>query len=417
MGKKILFDHLHNYVQTDWFLKVARGLGFSTVLLTDKNSVKKFTHADFQIEVDPHNNNETIEKVVKFHDENPIDAIVSSDDAQNILRAKIAEKLNLDFISVETAEIISNKFRQKKFMAAHKIPCAQSLPASSFEELTTACEKIGFPVVIKPVSSWGSLGVVKIGEMTELNGYYNEINDKVLKTHGSRQDFLVEEYLSGAEVSVEGIVNQGDIHLIAITDKMVADEPFFVETGHTVPSRLPSDLLQEIRELTIKAIKPLQIKTAGIHVEIKLTASGLKINEIHARPGGGGIPSIVTMAYGLDFVAELIKSAAGEAPSFDAKWNKAAAIRFIVPASSGKLVEIKGEKEITRQKGVCFYQRLFNWAPGKIVEYPPKSSTSRIAMIQVMGKNPEEVYSRTESAVKSIEIITQNTDNNHRTEK
>lgn len=408
MKKKILFDQFENYIQTDWYLNVARRLGFSSVLMKNDISEHDLNHSDYQIIVNPDNIDQTIKSVIEFNDKYKIDAIVSKDDARQLLKAHIAEALKLSFISVDTAKILSDKYLQKKYMTTHNIPCARFQIASSLEELKNACRTIGYPIVIKPVSSWGSMGVVKVDNSKKLASYYDEIKANILAFHGSYQNFIVEEYLPGDEVSVEGIIDQGKIYIIAITDKIVAEEPFFVEIGHTIPTKLPATVQQKLKDLTIAALEPLSIRSAGIHVEIKLTPAGLKVNEIHARFGGAGIPSIITMVYGIDLVAELIKSAAGERTSLNPKWNKAAAIRFIVPHSPGVLLDIKGEKEITKQKGVCYYQRLFNWCPGRVVDYPPKNSKSRIGMIHIVGNDLEDVCKKADDAIASVEIITNN---------
>lgn len=145
------------------------------------------------------------------------------------------------------------------------------------------------------------------------------------------------------------IVYKGKVHILAITDKLTTGAPYFVEMGHSQPSRLPEKDLLKIRDLTSRAIKAVGIENGPAHVEVMQTKQGPKMIELGARMGGDCITThLVPLSTGIDMVKATIDIALGIEPDIIPKFSKGSAIRFFkVPC--GVIESIEGV-ESSRKK-------------------------------------------------------------------
>ena len=123
---------------------------------------------------------------------------------------------------------------------------------------------------------------------------------------------MVEEYMTGAEVSVEAMTVNGETTIVTITDKFITPPPYFVEVAHSEPSQLDEDTQEQIRQITRKALKAIHLLNGPSHTEIKVTKEGPKIVELAARLGGDFITSrLVPLSTGVDLVGNSVLLATG----------------------------------------------------------------------------------------------------------
>lgn len=209
--------------------------------------------------------------------------------------------------------------------------------------------------------------------------------------------------MTGNEVSVEIIVYQGYVHVLAITDKLTTGAPHFVELGHNQPSLLPALEQDKIKDLASKAVKAIGITDGPAHVEIMLTTDGPKMIELGARMGGDCITThLVPLSTGIDMIKATIDISMGKEPDLEPKFQKGSAIRFITP-NSGIVKSILGVDEALCSNGV------------KEVELPIKvgssvssicSSIDRSGYVIAQGDNAEDAIYNCENAIQKIQIST-----------
>jgi hypothetical protein len=153
----------------------------------------------------------------------------------------VSQHYGLHHNPAETVHKCRDKFLMKQILAAAGLPVPRFGAFSSFEELQTLAGEIGFPLVIKPRELAGSVGVIKVSNPAELRSAYEQCIADIKVLDGAYMTpedvFQAEEYIPAKnEVSVE-VANHGPIHrVLAVTDKYLGPEPYFVETGHSVPS-------------------------------------------------------------------------------------------------------------------------------------------------------------------------------------
>ena len=212
---------------------------------------------------------------------------------------------------------------------------------------------------------------------------------------------MVEEYMEGPEVSVEGIIVNRELHIITITDKLVTPLPFFVELGHSEPSQLPTEVQNNICHVVHKAVEAIGIINGTCHAELKITDDGPKIVEIAARLGGDYITSrLVPLSTGVDLVGNSILLALHRPISIDKTKAQGSAIRFI-GGNTGIIKSISIPDDVTQNDGIDEVQIYVK--PGDVV-HELHSSNDRLGHVIAHAATAAEAIERAEKVVNSIKI-------------
>jgi biotin carboxylase len=216
----------------------------------------------------------------------------------------VSQYYGLPHNSAETVNRCRNKLLMKRVLRSAGLPVPEFGVFSTLGELKQLADKIGFPVVIKPNELAGSVGVIKVDTAECLEQAFLQCVAEVDALGGAfmtpEDVFLVEEYISAEyEVSVE-VINQGEVHrAVAVTDKYLGPEPYFVEIGQSVPSvHADNRALITIAE---QACAALGIRYGISHFEARITHAGeVRIIEVGARTGGDAIMDLVERVYGIN---------------------------------------------------------------------------------------------------------------------
>lgn len=219
----------------------------------------------------------------------------------------VAQYFNLPYNEKSTIENGRHKDKMKAVLAKANLPVITSFKFSNDHEAVLLADKIGYPLVIKPLNFGGSGGVKKVTSCDELKVALAETRNH-LEQHASHYDsdavhMVIEPYIvRDREISVEVINTPNFRQVIGITDKYLGAEPYFSEIAHLVPSTFYKcpDLVRVIEKLALDACRALNIKFGMAHVEIKLFQDGSSpvIIEVGARTAGDGIMDLYEKATG-----------------------------------------------------------------------------------------------------------------------
>lgn len=263
------------------------------------------------------------EKILNVCKEKKINAIttIASDIAVPTV-CFIAENLDLISNSFRGSLAGTNKYEMRKIFFEKNV----SSPRFAIADDNNKFENFNFPIIVKPTDRSGSRGVAKIEKKNDLE----KAIKRAIKESFNKQA-IVEEFVSGKEVSVETISWQGKHYILAITDKVTTEEPYFVELEHHQPSQLNLEIQKKIKEETIKALNALEMKYGASHTEIKITNDGkIYLIEVGMRMGGDFIGSdLVKLSTGYDFVKGVIQVAFGEFVEPKTTENKYSGIYFL----------------------------------------------------------------------------------------
>lgn len=219
----------------------------------------------------------------------------------------VASRMGLLSNPDEYSEVTTNKYMMRRCFMDNGIPS----PRFALAGADCSCQLSGFeyPLIVKPTDRSGSRGVEKVTAPAQLEAAIQRAQKESFERKA-----IIEEFVTGREISVESISYKGEHYILQITDKVTTGAPFFVELEHHQPSSLPENIKSRVREIVLKALDALHIQYGASHSELKITESGdIRVIEIGARMGGDFIGSnLVQLSTGYDFLKGVIDVALGE---------------------------------------------------------------------------------------------------------
>lgn len=309
--------------------------------------------------------------------------------------ACVGRALGLPAISEEAAFQATDKHAMRKALKEHGVPVPVFFGVKDEQEYHNAIAQIpGDCFIVKPADSSGSRGVhlVRKGE-DALPAFQNS------QKFSRSGVVMVEEYMTGPEVSVESLTIDGQTNVIAITDKLIVGNGNFTEIGHTQPCALPEAVQEEIKDVVCRTVKAIGIDHSPSHAELKVTPSGVKVVEIGARLGGDNITtSLVPLSTGVDMLAACIRVAMGEQTGDFRKVPNTAAIRYFAPPV-GTILEIRNVEQARSIPGIHEIQ-ILRGVGQQVV--PITSSTDRIGFVIAKGCGGRSAAEICEEAVTMI---------------
>ena len=310
--------------------------------------------------------------------------------------AAATNKLGLFGISYETAVKATDKGEMIKAFEAAGVEHPWYYIIKDKNELISVLPNLSYPCVIKPTDNAGNRGVSFAINEAELLSQYDYSHKN---SHSG--DVIVEEYMEGKEVSVEVIVYHGDVHILAVTDKLTQGKPYFVEIGHSEQSQLGDENVDRIKDLASRAVKAIGIDNGPAHVEIMYTKDGPKMVELGARMGGGCITThLVPLATGIDMIKSVMDMAMGGEPDVTPKFNRGSALRHIV-GLEGIIESVDGLDEAKAYPGVTEVTMLKGI--GDTVGYF-RNGSDRIGYVIAQGNDAADAVKICEDAMKFIQI-------------
>ncbi|MER5356957.1 ATP-grasp domain-containing protein [Streptomyces sp. NPDC002785] len=317
-----------------------------------------------------------------------IAGVVTWDEYTLVPTAELAARLNVPGNSTAAMTACRDKATSRRLFDEHNVPSATSTRVDNLTAAETAALRTGFPVVLKPSSHAASIGVVRVDTPEELPSAWEFAAAGAGEQGPEGSGVLVEEYLSGPEISVECVTQHGVTTALAVTRKEVAFPPYFEEVGHTVSAGDP--LLPEVAPVAVQAVRALGV-TAGVqHVEMRLTASGPRIIEVNSRIGGDLIGQLVRLATGLDLPRIAADIACGQIPDLTPTAHSTAAIKIVYPPATGTL----SARDLAIRPGPespWLHQVTWLRDVGERVVLPPAGNldTSRVGFLIVTADSAE----------------------------
>ena len=236
-----------------------------------------------------------------------IDAITTiASDTAVVTVNYVAQHMGLISNPDEYSEMTTNKYRMRQCFLNNNIPSPRFVLVDDMAHYQITGFK--FPLIVKPTDRSGSRGVEKVLDPVQLENAIVRAQKESFEHKA-----IIEEFVTGREISVESISYEGRHFILQITDKVTTGAPYFVELEHHQPSSLPQAIQEEVRQIVLKALDALHIRYGASHSELKITEDGeVKVIEIGARMGGDFIGSnLVQLSTGYDFLKGVINVALG----------------------------------------------------------------------------------------------------------
>lgn len=386
--------------QTRSFEEAARKLGFELVYVTDRCHQLDDPWGDRAIPVHFESPDAAAYSVLQIMRGQSMDGILAIGDRPVVAAAYAARGLGLSYNHPAAVEACRSKLRLREVFreAGLRVPWFRSVPLSPAPEPSLL--GILYPCVLKPLSLSASQGVVRANSREEFLSAAARIrrlleSPEIQATREPHLDqILVEGYIPGKEVAVEGLLTDGVLRILAIFDKPDPLEgPYFEETIYVTPSRLPDRVQREIERCAADSARALGLSQGPIHAEFRVNDDGIWPLEVAPRPIGGlcarslrFAPDSNTETIGLE---ELLLRHALGLPGRDWPREKSASGVMMIPVpASGILEEIEGEEAARSIPGVTALEitaRLHDY----VAAWPEGSSY--LGFLFAKGKSAEEV--------------------------
>lgn len=361
---------------------------------------------------------ETLAALRLAHARLPFDGVITFWDRAVGVVARVAAELGLAGSSIEAAERARNKYEGRCALEELGVPQPRFSRVRTWGELVVAARVIGFPMICKPLGASGSKGIFKVDRPDQLRATYEGVRTYVRPELDPMFSFypglfLAEQYMEGREVSVEGVVASGAVHMVGITEKWTTDE-VFTEYQHAFPARLAADAAGEVLRVTEAGVNALGIDNCGFHAELMLTAEGCKIVEINGRLGGDLITThLVPLAYGVDLVRGALATALGETSDLERTDERGACARFLLAPRSGTLTTLNWRgSDLAGQPGPrpADLTGLVEFAVeknvGELVLLPPAEfSDYRLAYVVTDGASTGDAIRHAKVALDEVECV------------
>lgn len=318
MKKVLIFGAVKHAIEK------AKELGYEVILVDQNPNIKWIELAD-KFKCIPFEN---FEENLKFAIENEVDGIVNATDFAVLVSSYVAERIGLPGLSYEAAKIAKNKFEIRKIMQEKNITnVAQFFEISQLNQVYDIKDKINFPIILKPCSGLGSLFVYKINNYEDLVSKVPEVLEGSFNGKA-----LIETFIEGQEYGVESFVYNNVVNVLAIMKKNMTQLPYRSELGHSIPSELPIEIENKIKEVVSNLIKAIGINQGAVNMDLILTSDNIiYVVDVGARMGGNAISShIIPNGTGIDHVGNVVKLAMkDDTIDITPKYNKCVATRIL----------------------------------------------------------------------------------------
>ncbi|MFJ9850463.1 ATP-grasp domain-containing protein [Streptomyces sp. NPDC101150] len=314
-------------------------------------------------------------------------AVLTWDETLLETTAEVARRLGLPHMSPEAARRCRDKLATRRLLAAARVPSARFREVHTREEALAAAESLGLPVVVKPRALAGSIGVTLAGDLAHVSHAYEQaLGSSFPGIHGLA-GVIVEEYLTGPEISVDCAVSDGAVRIVNVAHKRLGFAPYFEEVGHLVAPWRHEPWADEMQSVVTDAHTALGIRTGLTHTELRLTPTGPRIVEVNGRLGGDFIPLLGTLATGVDPVAAAADIALGRTPQLTPDRDRCAEVRFVYPDTDGTVRSLD-LAAAAAEPGIVEAVPLA--APGTRLLLPPRGIVPRLAALVAVGDTPED---------------------------
>ena len=388
--KRVLLLFSPASYRTSPFVEAAQGLGLDVVQGVDMpEALAEFWHVPLGLDFG--NLEQATRAIVDYAAQHPLHAILSVDDSASLLAARASAALGLPHNAPDAALAARDKYVMRRMLAAGGVQVPRFQCFAATDDPAQVAEQIEFPCVVKPLRLSGSRGVIRADSPEELIAAFTRTRQMLLADGSALEEtsILVERFIPGFEVALEGILTDQKLKVLALFDKPdPLDGPFFEETIYVTPSRLPEATQAAIAACTAQAAAALGLRTGPVHAELRVNDAGPWIVEIAGRSIGGLCSTI--LQFGVDMCLEelILRQAIGlEIGALDRE-DQAVGVMMIPIPGAGMLRGVHGAEEAQATPGIVGFEmsaKLHN----PVVPLP--EGDSYLGFLFARGESPAQV--------------------------
>ena len=385
-------------------IELAKSMGLHIVASDGSPEAPGFTLADDTLVASTYNVEATVVAATRYHHQvRPIDGVMCIASDVPLTVASVAATLGLPGIPVESARLATDKLAMKQRFASDVVPIPWFSAVESIDHLKALVAAEGLPLVVKPVDSRGSRGVLRLQPDTDLAWAYT-----TAKGHSPTGRVMLERFLPGPQVSTESLVIDGVAYTPGFSDRnyeyLDRYAPHIIENGGQLPSHLDETIQQAVRDLVQQAALSMGIRNGVVKGDIVVTDGKPHVIELAARLSGGYLCTHeIPLNTGVDLVGAAIRQALGEPvgpTDLQPKFNRPVAQRYFFP-EPGVVTAVEGSDAFADHPDVAYLELRVK--PGDRIG-PVDSHPARAGVVITTGETREGAIALAEKVAAGISI-------------
>lgn len=321
-----------------------------------------------------------------------VSAVLAIDDRGALIAATASAALGIPHNDPGSALAARDKFVMRERLAAGGVPVPryQRFPADI--DPATIVGDLDYPCVVKPLLLSGSRGVIRADTPEECVAAYGQTR-AILEASGMSPEehfILIERFVPGFEVALEGLLTGGELRTLALFDKPdPLDGPFFEETIYVTPSRLPADVQAAISRRTAEAAAAIGLREGPVHAELRIDPQrgDIWLIELAGRSIGGLCSSVLEFGAGMSLEELILRHAAGMSLDSTARNGASAGVMMIPIPKRGMFRGVDGIEAAKAIRGVTGVEIT---APVNQPIVPLPEGESYLGFIFARGETPED---------------------------
>lgn len=374
-------------------IQKAKEIGYETLAVDADPDAVGFRYADKHKVINIVDEKDCLDYAKKER----IDGVLTAATDYGVLTAAyIADQMNLIGLDYEVAKLIKNKCKVRKCLFEAKVDdTEQAYEVNEGTDIPSLCEKLSFPVMVKPCDGSGSRGCTRVDDASKLvEACENAMTSSI--THRAE----IETFILGREYGAESLVINGEIYVLGIMRKWMTEPPHYAELGHAIPTDLPYEVEKRAKQCVESAIRALGINFGSVNMDMLITSEGkVHIIDIGARMGGNMIgPCVIPYGTGIDYVANMLRAAVGDEVDLTPQPHGSVATRLLSFDVNTVIRRLPDFDALEKEYGVEIYQHMEQGA--EVHEY--HTNFDGLGYIVAKAADVETAQNKAETVLKII---------------
>jgi biotin carboxylase len=406
--------------RTPDFLAAAEKLAVDVTVASEEPSAVESLNPEGLLTLDFRDPEASARKAAEFARRHPVEAVVGVDEDTAVAATVIAEALGLPHNPVGAAYAARHKPTMRRLLSEAGVPSPGFQLFDRGDDPGLAAARVSFPCVLKPTFLAASRGVLRANTREEFVAAWRRIegilDDPEVLSRGSlrvapgagcpsnpAREILVEDFIPGVEVALEGLLVQGSLRVLALFDKPDPLEgPCFEETIYVTPSRLPRQTQERIGQVASHGALALGLRDGPVHAELRVNESGPWVIEIAARSIGGLCSRALRFGTGMSLEELILRHALrAEMPSPERERRSAGVMMIPIPRA-GVLQKVRGLEKARAVAGVEDVTISMHMGQ-RLVPLPEGSRY--LGFIFSRGETPEDAEAALRRAHSSLQFV------------
>ena len=314
-----------------------------------------------------------------------------------LVQAQVSEQLGLPcYIDYNTARAVSSKELMKDIFVKNNIPTSKYVILDTYSR--EKIKDLQFPVIVKPVDSYSSRGVRKVFKIEDLEHAVNSAID-ISRTNTA----IVEEFVQGDELTVDVYVEEGEAHVLCISniDKIPQNDRFVI-CRTRYPALIDDNIRKKVYDIATRIAKAFNLNNSPMLIQMITDGKSLSVVEFCARTGGGDKFRSIKQVSGFDVIKAVVDLTLGDNPHVYPYQLSEYVINEFLYTNPGIFDHLEGFEEMKKKNYIEeYYQLKTKGTKCKDVS----SSGDRVAYYTVKANSLEECREKDMEINKNCRVV------------